>query len=413
MNITLARNISLTFISLILISIVSEAILRCFYNPLNSGWGWNDSPRKSLAEFENDLPNQLGVRGQQINYTDDDFIIVLLGDSQVEAATCAPRNMPEILIENQLNDLQKGKFKVFSLAASGWGQDQQLLTLKKYYEDFRADLILVWVTPKNDFWENTFPDRSTSQTAGHLKPTYRFLDDELVGPYIKSNSFYKESALLQLFFSAIQEVKGESIEQLILNNWKDDLPAPHDNSTSSFKYKKNGKYELDLNVFSEKLFEYSDRNNLTILTHEDFVNSRSHFSPYLTNKTDRDRYLVNITKKLFEQINELALLNGSKMITFYPIREDFDIVYKNCVRFIKSYKNINLAYSVNLDYLATLKEITNPEQLIYFKLDGKDEICVDKRDRHLNNKGNKQVAEKLVQLLKDELPIEKKELNSI
>jgi len=400
MNLNLTRNLLITLFSLLAISLLSEVILRIFYTPLNSGWGWSDSPRRSLSNFENDFPNQLGVRGQQINYEDGDFVILLLGDSQVEAATCSPDNMPEILLEKKMSVLFDNKVKVFSLAASGWGQDQQLLALKKYYNNFRVDIVIVWVTPKNDFWENTFPDRSTSIKAGHLKPTFKFNEDNLIGPFLNPNVFYKNSALIQLFASGYQELKGETIEQLILTKWMNELPAPHSSNFNDDNYNSKENTEIDLNEFSENIFNFSGKRNITILTHEDFINSRSHFSPYAISKSERDDYSINITKELFLKINDLTKSNESKMLTLYPLREDFDIVYNDCVKFVKSYCNRNQKISVTLDYLSLLREIIPEEQLINFMLNGKDEICVDKCDRHLNKKGIEQVAEKLSNILK-------------
>ncbi|MCP5064851.1 MAG: SGNH/GDSL hydrolase family protein [Ignavibacteriae bacterium] len=413
MKLKLIRNLLLTLTSLLVISLLFEIILCIFYEPLNSGWGWNDSPRKSLANFENDFPNQIGVRGQQINYEEDDFVILLLGDSQVEAATCSPDNMPEILLEKRLSSSLNNKVKVFSLAASGWGQDQQLLALEKYYNNYRADIVIVWVTPKNDFWENTFPDRSTSRNAGHLKPTFNLHKDKLIGPFLEPNNFYKNSALIQLFASGYQELNGKTIEQLILEEWMNELPAPHRSNSNNVDYNSIESTEIDLNKFSEAIFEYSDKQNITILTHEDFINSRSHFSPFANPRSERDNYLINITKKLLQKINDLAKSNESQMLALYPLREDFDIVYKDCVKYVKSYRKPNQSYSVNLDYLSTLKEIIPEEQLVYFMLDGKDEICVHKSDRHLNNKGNEQVAKKLSNILKKKISASNHNLKTI
>ena len=395
MNLKVAKNLLLSFISLLVISLLSEFALRFFYMPLNSGWGWEDSPRKYLADFQNDFPHQLKVRGQNIKYDDDDFVILLLGDSQVESATCSPENMPERLLEKYLSDKLGRKIKVFSLAASGWGQDQQLIVLEKYYEKFRSDLVLIWVTPKNDFWENTFPDRNTGKTAGHLKPTYKLIADDLSGPFYKSLTYYKNSALMQLFISGYQNLQGETIEQFILEKWVSHLPKPHNNDNSNLHYKNYEFIEIDLKIFSQEVFNYSKNNNLTVLTYEDFVNSRSHFSPYLLNKSERDEYLLKITKRLFEEIKTIANSNGSEMFAFYPLREDYDIVYKNNVNFVKCYHNIDKAYSVKLDYLSTLKEIIPDNQLFYFKIAGKDEICVDTFDRHLNDVGNELVMKEV------------------
>lgn len=395
MNLKVAKNLLLSLFSLLVISVLSEFSLRFFYTPLNSGWGWNESPRKYLADYQNNFPNQLEVRGQNIKYEDDDFVVLLLGDSQVESATCSPENMPEKLLEIYLSEKLRRNIKVFSLAASGWGQDQQLIALKKYYEHFRSDLVLVWVTPKNDFWENAFPDRNTAKTAGHLKPTYRLVNGDLSGPFYKSLNYYRNSALWQLFISGYQNLQDETIEQFILEDWMSNLPIPHKNDNSKIQYPNSDFVEVDLKTFSQEVFKYSTQNNLTVLTHEDFINSRSHFSPYLINRSERDEYLLTITKRLFQEIKTTANSNESEMLVFYPLREDFDIVYTNNVKFVKSYHSLKKAFPVNLDYLSTLKEVIHDDQLFYFKVIGKNEICVNTYDRHLNKNGNELVMKEV------------------
>ncbi len=387
------KNLFLTVFSLLFIAFLSEVVLREFYTPLNSGWGWNDSPRRSLADFGNDFPNQIGVRGQQIAYNEDDYVIVLLGDSQVESATCSPVVMPEILLEKSLNNFSDRNVKVFSIAASGWGQDQQLLALETYYKKYRADLILIWITPKNDFWENAFPDRSVTKTAGHLKPTFRLIDNKLSNSYLTPNTYYKNSVLFQLFVSAWQTLNEETIEQFVLDEWINYLPSPHSNSNGLFRENITYSSKIDLNEFSQNVFDYSKYDDVTILTYEDFKNSRSHFSPYLVKKSDRDTYLINISKYLFKKIFSVAKANDSKVLVFYPIREDFDDIYKNSIKYVENYQNPGLLFSVNLDYLSIIKEVIPEKFLFYFSIKGENNICVDIKDRHFNLKGNKEVIQ--------------------
>jgi hypothetical protein len=387
------KNSLLVILSIVFIFFVLELGLRFFYHPLNSGWGWNDSPRRNLSSFPEDIPNQFGVRGQKIVYNKDDFIIVLLGDSQVESATSSPKKMPEILLENSLNNLSNNNVKVFSLAASGWGQDQQFLALEKYFNKYRADLVLLWATPKNDFWENAFPDRCVRKTAGHLKPTFRLINNNLSEIYYKKNTYYKNSALIQLITEAWQVLKDETIEQIILRDWLTFLPEPHINFSNKNSALTNNSLEIDMNKFSQNVFDYMGEKNITILTYEDFIDSRSHFAPYFEKKSKRDLYLIDITKKLFQKISSLSKQNNSRFIVFYPIREDFNIIYKNSIKYVKSYKDTTVGFPVNLDYLSLLKSIIPANQLFYFTLLGKNNICVNHKDRHLNEYGNKEVME--------------------
>jgi len=401
MNLNRTKNLLLTLSSLLLFTLFSEFALRFFYEPIKSGWGWQDSPRRSLSTLENDSTNGLGLRGQKITYSDDDFIVLLVGDSQVEAATSVPLNMPERLLQNFLNRKLTKNIKVFSIAASGWGQDQQLCALEEYYKYYRADLVIIWATPKNDFWENTFPDRSLTKTAGHIKPTYQLNGNNILGPFFQPNTYYKNSVILQLFYSALQTIKEETLEQHILAEWMDSLPAPHNHMDYPLSVLRNNSKEIELKEFSENLSAYSNRDSLTIIINEDFLNSRSHFSPYAKKLSPRDNYLINITQKLFEAINNLTKSHDCKMFVFYPIREDYDQIYNRTVKYVKLKSIPEVLIPVKLDYLSALKKVIPQDLLISFNVSGGEELSVSVEDRHFSEIGNEIIMEKLADFILD------------
>src|SRR6266404_9207459 len=105
---------------------VSEGVLRLFRNPKPSLSGWK------TIDFDSLQINQLGFRGQPIEYSDADFVIVMVGDSQVEARACSYEWMPERRLEFYLNSLGR-RVRVFTVGASAYGQDQELLSLREYY----------------------------------------------------------------------------------------------------------------------------------------------------------------------------------------------------------------------------------------------------------------------------------------
>jgi len=158
------RTIAL-IVSVSIALLIAEAMLRLVDKPkpIISGWKTSDI-NPELSELER---NQLGFRGQQIEYADNDFVVVLLGDSQVEAMACGYEWMPERRLQNYLNSSGR-KVRVFTVGASGYGQDQELLALREYYQKFRANLVILWETPINDLWNNQFP----TTTDGHAKPTF-------------------------------------------------------------------------------------------------------------------------------------------------------------------------------------------------------------------------------------------------
>ena len=131
-----------------------EALLRGMGIPstLKSGWGWENSAGRKLSKYADLTTNQFGYRGQSIHYQTEDYVVLLVGDSQVEAYANRPEHMPEQFLQKFLTSQLHTPVKVFSLASSGWGQDQQLLALQEYFNLYRADLVLLWATPGNDFW---------------------------------------------------------------------------------------------------------------------------------------------------------------------------------------------------------------------------------------------------------------------
>lgn len=382
--------------------LIAEILLRLVHVPhkVASGWSWNDSPRRSLATYQNDLPNELGYRGQPIKYSKDDYVVVLLGDSQVEAATSPPDKMPEKFLERYLSSQLNRPVKVFSLAASGWGQDQELLALDNYYKKYRADLVLVWATPGNDFWENAFVDRSVTKTAGHLKPTFKLVNNELQGPYYKSDFYYNNSAILQLIASAYAKYQGISLEQMILYDWISNLPLSHevfnnvDLNESCADFLPIDQIEYSVNIYDLKL-----DSRFILLSGENFFESKSHFSPFLVNRSPRDNYLVSITKKIYDRINETATKNNSRFKVFLPgkkVNPRSDLVFVKCVQNLLQSPR---AREVKIDPKSLLKDILSENNLLFVDLPGGSELSFSKTDRHLSDIGNERAMKNLAPLL--------------
>lgn len=135
--------------------------------------GWRSFSGKSEK-------NVLGFRGQPIEYSPEDYVIVLLGDSAVEAKACAYEWMPDQRLQHYLN-LKGKRVKVFTVGAAGYGQDQELLALQEYLSRFRADLVVVWLTPGNDVTDNLWPTVLRGSFS-YPKPTFRLQDGKLIGP---------------------------------------------------------------------------------------------------------------------------------------------------------------------------------------------------------------------------------------
>lgn len=153
---------------------MAEIGLRLADYPKTVRSGWRSQPWPGQL-------NQLGFRGRPIEYTDDDVVVVILSDSQGEAVALPFESMPERALERHLTRLRPDRrFRAFTLGAGGYGNDQQLLVLREYFERYRADLVLLWQTPTNDVINNMFPTHWPWNTTP--KPTFWLEGGELRGP---------------------------------------------------------------------------------------------------------------------------------------------------------------------------------------------------------------------------------------
>src|ERR1051325_10408345 len=122
-RITVIHLSAFAFVALVS-SVLGTMLLQFFYKPARIECGW-----RSFAPAAEQ--NEFGFRGRRIEYSPSDYVIVLLGDSQVEGMALPFDSMPERLLESELNSAGK-RVKVFSLGSGGYGQDQELLALTEY-----------------------------------------------------------------------------------------------------------------------------------------------------------------------------------------------------------------------------------------------------------------------------------------
>ncbi len=378
---------------------IMEALLRGIGIPakLNSGWGWEDSAGRKLSKYEALTTNQFGYRGQNINYDTDDYVVLLVGDSQVEAYAGQPEHMPEQFLQESLASQLHQPVKVFSLGSSGWGQDQQLLAIQEYFRVYRADLVLLWATPGNDFWENAFPDRSATSQAGPLKPTFRLMEGELHGPYFTSGSYLHNSAIAQLIEAVMANLQNETLEQRILRRWLQDMPSSHKTHKAENEHVCERLTVINQVEFFNTIFDLNNEIGYTVRSGEDFLHSRSHFSPFMINPSRRDEYLVAITERLLWHVKGEVERHHSKFLAFYPVREDFDKRGMQMVKCVTDFQGNK--FKVSLDYAGRLKDVISSEDLVVFDLPGGNEIVVSPSDRHLNDFGNELAMKKLSLIL--------------
>jgi hypothetical protein len=389
------QNFLLIVITLLITVALVEAGLHLIdYPPAPEvGWRWEQSPYRATFNENDQNTNQLGLRGRKIIYGNDDFVILLLGDSQVEAGFQASDKLPEILLETALTEqLHSKHIKVFSVASAGWGQDQQLIGLKQYFENYRADLVLLWTTPVNDYWENTFIDRSVTREAGKLKPTFRINVDKL-DPVVPFRFEWKLRNLLGLAVGRGSGKRNFTLEQYYNDRWMATLPSPISAATAKAQCPA-------LEILEKDLIEsYSaGSRSYTLVTDEDVENGRSHFSPFLKNMSERDRYSVAITHRLLQEIADSSRANGAQFRLFHPYRSDLDAAFRE-IKCVKTQANGQYFEFDGADWLRYLKQSSLKNQLLTLDIIRPHPINAMRGDWHLSYEGNRLVMEALANTL--------------
>jgi hypothetical protein len=275
--------------------VVGAAMLQALYvpPPIVSGW-------KSLTPAYEQ--NEFGYRGRPIEYAPGDYVIVLLGDSQVEAAALPFNTMPERLLEACL-DSPTQRIKVFSVGTGGYGQDQELLALQEYFEKRRADLVVLWQTQGNDIWNNVF---NTHMANRNPKPTF-WLDElgTLRGPTEQlgqplGNSSLVVAALWQRAFGLPWRDK----------RWERRLPPA---------YVPLDTYEGPARRDWQERWD----TNLGRMRDEELDTEKSHMAVMLSPRSKRMQYGVNLTHALTKRIRDMVTAHHGDLVVFQTDTHEF------------------------------------------------------------------------------------------
>lgn len=358
--------------SIVLALLLSEIILRVLNKPQPPISGW-----KAMNTRPSEL-NQIGFRGQPIEYSDDDFVIVLVGDSFVEAKACAYQWMPERRLQSYLSSTGK-KVKVFSVGASGYGQDQELLGLREYLKKFRADLVVLWETPSNDIWNNLFP--SSLPAPGTPKPTFWLENGELRGPSeeigqpIRENSSLK---LVQLWLKVFRWSRDHS--------WEKNYPPA---------YKPMTEYKGEVKTNWQQLWDSNPS-----ARDDDVGSEKSNVAIALTPSSERMKYGLDLTRKLMQEIERLITSRGGQFVTFTHIipATDEDIL-SDGVHVLNGlyYRTSRSQYNENVSYMNQgFKFFLIPVTIEQWR--------VGPEDAHLNEHATDQVMEDLAKQLEALIP---------
>jgi hypothetical protein len=344
--------------------------------PVVSGW-------RSFAPAHEQ--NQLGFRGRRIAYSPEDKVVILLGDSQVEAMALPFDAMPERRLEFHLNSLGR-KTRVVSLGAGGYGQDQELLALQEYFQKYRADLVVLWQTPGNDVWNNVF---NTHMANRNPKPTFRLdASGTLRGP---SETLGEPLANSRIVLASLwQRAFGLPWRD---KNWERHLPEP---------YVPSDRYAGPVRT------EWQERwdTNLGRMRDENLDTEKSHMSVMLAPRSKRMQYGLDLTRALIQRIQELVSANHGRLAILWVDTHDFasddDQVY---VLNGKYYRVSKRQYEANWSY------VNGGFDAEVLPVPVKD-WRVGPEDGHLNAQATDRVMADLARRLRSRVPAKRSEIQS-
>ena len=267
-------------------TIVAGGLLQVGYAPppIASGWRAFAPPNER---------HQLGFRGRTIGYSPDDYVVVLLGDSQVEAMSLPFDQMPERILETHL-DIPARRTRVFSIGAGAYGTDQEFLALQEYLAKYRADLVVLWQTPSNDIWNNLF---NTHMGSRNPKPTF-WLDTSgvLQGPSEAMGQPLANSRLVLV--SLFQRAFGLPWRD---RRWEMSLPLP---------YQPLDRYEGPVRTEWQERWE----TNRGEMRYEELDTEKSHMAVLLTPRSKRMQYGLDLTRALALHTEALVRSRGGRLV---------------------------------------------------------------------------------------------------
>jgi len=345
--------LAVVFFSTILSIVIVELALNILDIPKTTISGWTKC-RSS------DKCNQLHFRGQQIQYRPDDFVTVLIGDSLVAALSLNDEHLPERRLEQHLTGF-KDKVKVFTLGTSGYGQDQQYLSLKKYFEKYRADLVLLLFSAQTDVTDNTFPVSGANNTP---KPTFWLVQGELRGPTEGWLEKVKTRVKLLLLW---QRYGGTTIGTQRNQLWEEHILPPPYQPMTEYKQAVDYSWHETWKTNPDKAYKGIEQEK---------VGPAGQFTP----RSQRRQYGIDLTRKLIFRIKSLAESHGGRFIIFKEERPwEFEDGDQEKVYFLNGryYKTSIKQYQKNLkDIFEGFENYRIPLHIDNYK--------VSKEDMHLN-----------------------------
>jgi hypothetical protein len=349
--------------------ILTEVTLRLTHRPRPAVVGW--------ASGRSAEQNQFGFRGHRFDASAS-VRIVLLGDSQVEAAGTDFGDMPEVTLRRAVAEEAGGNVGVVSIEAGGWGQDQELLALQADFGAIRPSAVVLWFTEGNDLWNNTFP--TNFPRDGQPKPTFWLEGAELKGPNTPWLETYRPRGLY--IPQAIRRVRGIP-NYPTDEEWERHLPPPYVAATPP-----QGTPSLR-QVLADQHGIPVDR--VPYFEDENFETEKTHYSVYLVPESPRLKYAAALTRALLLRIRSLCEANGAKFFVLITERWGTSGIPDTPTMFEVKGKGYTLSSTSAsrvidrvLDGLPTIRVSGIPRDAV-----------ISKTDAHWSAEGNKYVMEQL------------------
>ena len=281
------KRLLLVGLSIVLTLVLCEVALRVTGKPESPIAGW-----KAEGHPPTDL-NQFGFRGKKLDAEPDDFVVALVGDSFVENVSAPIESIPERLLEEELQKLGLPA-RVVSLGARGYGQDQQLLAVQDFFQTHRADMVVVWVIPDNDVWNNMF---RTHYGGRPPKPTYRLEGDKLIPP---TWEWMKRTEPPGLGW-AIRRQTGELVYD---GQWEHRLPQPYQSLETSPVPEPDKSWQK----------RWDDNPGFQL---EEYDQDRNHDVLHLEPRSKRLDYGIKLTIRLLQEIQSVSQKNDAEFAVLF------------------------------------------------------------------------------------------------
>jgi len=361
-------------VGLAVAGVVAEVGLRLFDYPTEQpvGWAWRGDPREA---------NELGLRGHRA-MRHVDTTVMLVGDSQVESTDPFAR-MPEVFLAAALGELIHRDVRVVSVAAGGWGQDQQLLALRRSLAVIGPQVVTLWFTPGNDLWNNTFPTHMPRD--GWPKPTFWLDGEALRGPHAPPGTAYRPpglrlSRLLRPILHQPMYVTDEE--------WESKLPPAYRARAAE----RGGTPSLV--EYAATRFGLSGADVERALVLENFENEKTHVSIALTPRSPRLDYSIRLTRALLQEIARLCRRHRAPFLVFYVDTGPTGLP-EEPTQFEVSGRVVTLS---NAAARAVVREVL--ADVPSLELSGyRSEFRVSNTDAHLNEAGNRYFMAQLARQL--------------